>query len=452
MSLDTAPSGPQTARASSTSAQMTPSRPTARVILPVVLQHAEEAAMLRHVRSVLVRAPHVRLLQLGRLDERIAAHLDGLMVAGDQGAAIARAQLERAGTGEVFACAALALACGDSQLLGGLAELAGASPDARRGLVSALGWAEPKQLRGVVATWLASSNARLRTLGLETCRLQRVNPGAPLTTALDAPDPAERMAALRLVGELGLTDCLPAAREAAAAGDGSALGLTALRQCCLLGEGQRAAAALWSSDDFGWALAVQAVALPEARAWVKALRAGAATGRSAQRRMIQACGVLGDSAVVPWLIERMADLRDARLAGEAFSLITGADLSALDLEQKPPQPERDGRVAGGAGPSEQADDDDVMLDEDESLPWPDAARVHAWWHKHRTELPAGQRLFLGAPVTFETASRVLLEGNQRQRALAAQWLCLLRPGHALFPVAAPTPRQRRQLSGRAAAV
>jgi hypothetical protein len=48
----------------------------------VVQQHAEEAAMLRHVRSVLVRAPHIKLLQLRRLDERIAAHLDGLAVAG----------------------------------------------------------------------------------------------------------------------------------------------------------------------------------------------------------------------------------------------------------------------------------------------------------------------------------------------------------------------------------
>jgi len=65
--------------------------------------------MLRHVRSVLVRAPHVRLHQLQRLDERIAAHLDGLVVAGDYGASLCRAALERPGAGETFACAALAL-------------------------------------------------------------------------------------------------------------------------------------------------------------------------------------------------------------------------------------------------------------------------------------------------------------------------------------------------------
>ena len=59
--------------------------------------------MLRHVRSVLVRAPHVGLLHLGRLDERIAAHLDGLAVAGEYGSRLCLAALERPGCGEVFA-------------------------------------------------------------------------------------------------------------------------------------------------------------------------------------------------------------------------------------------------------------------------------------------------------------------------------------------------------------
>jgi hypothetical protein len=66
----------------------------------VVQQHVEEAAALRHMRSVLVRAPHVGLLQLGRLDERIDAHLDGLAVAGDAGKAMALAALDRPGAGE----------------------------------------------------------------------------------------------------------------------------------------------------------------------------------------------------------------------------------------------------------------------------------------------------------------------------------------------------------------
>jgi len=43
------------------------------------------------------------------------------------------------------------------------------------------------------------------------------------------------------------------------------------------------------------------------------------------------------------------------------------------------------------------------------------------------------------------ASRVLREGTQRLRALAALWLCVLQPGGKLFQIAAPAPRQRRWL-------
>ena len=71
----------------------------------VVQQHAEDAAVLRHTRSVLVRAPHAKLLHLARIDERIAAHVDGLAVAGDDGAVLCDAALETPGVGEVFAAA-----------------------------------------------------------------------------------------------------------------------------------------------------------------------------------------------------------------------------------------------------------------------------------------------------------------------------------------------------------
>lgn len=76
-----------------------------RPIPVVVAQLVEESATLRHTRSVLVRAPHVKLLHLGRLDERIAAHLDGVAVAGEFGWKLCEAALENPGVGEVFAAA-----------------------------------------------------------------------------------------------------------------------------------------------------------------------------------------------------------------------------------------------------------------------------------------------------------------------------------------------------------
>jgi len=55
------------------------------IIANVVLQHAEEAAFLWLLRHAAVAAPHYSLADLGKLDGRVEAHLDGLRIAGPDG-------------------------------------------------------------------------------------------------------------------------------------------------------------------------------------------------------------------------------------------------------------------------------------------------------------------------------------------------------------------------------
>jgi uncharacterized protein (TIGR02270 family) len=406
----------------------------------VVQQHADDAAHLRHVRSVLVRAPHVKLLHLKRLDDRLEAHLDGLAVAGRYGQQRAEAALERLGCGEVFAAVVCALQAQDDVALQRLLALAPAAPEAGRGVLSALAWVTPGLLRDVVRRMLASPQAWQRTLGIETCRLHRVDPGPALVAALGHEDTPLRTAALRAAGELGRTDLLPVVLPAV---DDAATAPVAARAACLLGD--RGAAlrlvegAAFAATEAGEALrtlAVQALDWERARAQVRTLAQDAASPRA----LIRAIGWLGDARLVPWLIERMADLQLSRVAGEAFTMITGADLAALDLERKPPE-------GFEAGPTDDPEDDNVALDDDESLPWPDVERVQRWWQAEGARFPAGHRVFVGGPVDEAHCLHVLRSGTQRQRALAAQQLCLLRPGQALFPVAAPVWRQQRQLDG-----
>jgi len=83
----------------------------------VVSQHAEESTHLRHVRSVLLRSPHAQLHRLQRLDDRIAAHLDGIAVAGDFGLKLCLEALETPSAGAVFALAVRALELKDAALL-----------------------------------------------------------------------------------------------------------------------------------------------------------------------------------------------------------------------------------------------------------------------------------------------------------------------------------------------
>jgi uncharacterized protein (TIGR02270 family) len=164
---------------------------------------------------------------------------------------------------------------------------------------------------------------------------------------------------------------------------------------------------------------------------------------SAQLRwVIEGSGIVGDSVYVPWLIKHMTDANTARLAGEAFSLITGVDFGQSRLEGKRPE-------GFESGPNDDPDDPNVDTDPDDSLPWPDVTKIENWWEANRALFPKGTRYFMGAPVTREHCFDVLKNGYQRQRILAAHYLCLLEPGTPLFNTSAPARRQQRLMTAMA---
>jgi uncharacterized protein (TIGR02270 family) len=415
--------------------------PLERPIIPtIVSQHVEDAASLRAVRSVLIRAPHVKLLHLGRADERLYAHLDGLLIAGDDGYRLAQSALESPGVGQLFVVGVSAIERQDRAQLDRLLALVGVVPDAARALASACGWVSPASLRGLVADLLGSADVTRRWLGVAACALHRVDPGAVLATAMVDPGDLLRAQALHAAGQIGRVDLLEACISCADdANPSSRFGAAA--SALLIGGGARAARVLQTIAQEEGGFGAQALQLlllqadpAQARAVVRELLARQAPARL----VVQATGWAGDVQAVPWLIQQMAEARLARVAGEAFALLTGADLALLDLEG--PSPET---VEGG--PTEDADDDNVALDEDESLPWPDLARVKAWWEANRSRLPAGTRCFMGAAADEVHCQMVLRQGAQRQRAVAALLLALMRPGSVLFDVAAPAPRQQRML-------
>ena len=178
----------------------------------VVQQHAEESAVLRNVRSVLLSAPHVQLHRLRRLDDRIAAHLDGLAVAGDYGSKLLMSALETPGPGEVFAATVRAIEDKDTQRLERLFSVVEALPEAEAGLTSAFGWVSAQHLQGTVSNLLSSPSPFHRRIGISACAMHRVDPGAALDAAVKDPNPALRARALRTLGELGRRDTLAAVR------------------------------------------------------------------------------------------------------------------------------------------------------------------------------------------------------------------------------------------------
>lgn len=425
----------------------------------VVQQHAEESALLRQVRSVLLRAPHVQLHRLRRLDDRLAAHLDGVAVAGPHGLALLEAGLESPTPGVVFALTVCALQGRDAPLLHRLVTLAATLPEAERGLLSALGWVSPEDLQGTVRALLGSKVPVHRAWALAACAMHRVNPGDSLVQAVQDGDAGVRERAWRVAGRLGRHDLADAAKQALA---------RPVEPGRLDGADRQAAAwalTLWGQGQQEWVrqalmqpqaglddapsmplpplaayrLAILTAPMDWGREQIRLLGAQADAALPIKRRMMQAVAWLGDVQAVPWLIQHMGDDRWARLAGEALSTITGADLAALGLERKPPQGVQ-------PGPTDRPQDLDVALDEDDSLPWPDAPSVHEWWRHASSRFVAGQRLVVGQPPQREHLVHVLKTAGQRQRLLAAEHLALLNPAGGVFPVAAPAWRQQRWLT------
>jgi uncharacterized protein (TIGR02270 family) len=415
-----------------------------RPAIPRVLQqHVDDAADLYAIRSRLCTAAHVTVEHLGRFDERLAAHLDALVIGGAQAARTAQAALANPSPGGVFVATVLALMARDRTGLDRLLAMVEAVPQALGGLTGAFGWLEPRQLRGVAAELLQSDVPFRRYVGLAACGMHRVDPGLSDSRLLNDVDARVRARAWRTAGELGRLDLLPAAIAAAIAEEESVCRARAAWAAVLLGDRERALEVLAAGARAAGPYGAQALELTLV---VLSTTAGheilkpLAADPAQLRRVIHGVGRIGDPRYVPWLINLMADEALARAAGEALSLITGADLAALGLERPPPP---------GQEPDAVGDPTEAMS-EDEGLPWPEQAKVREWWHANADRFEPGVRYLTGMPVSPESCLTVLGSGGQRQRALAALHRATFMPGTVLFDCRAPVSRQRALLLTSAA--
>lgn len=410
----------------------------------VIDQHAEEVTFLAGLRDYAVRAPHYDLVHLTTLDNRIEAHLDGLHIAGLPGLEVLLQQLTPTALGEVFAATVLAFETGHVAAMATLAGHMRAHGESERYMAAALGWLEWPRVAPWIDRLLASPEPLFRRLGLAACGMHRHDPGPALLAVLSDVDPSVLARAARTAGELRRRDLLQTIRTHrlhenaatrfwanwATAQMGDEQALEPLRQFAEQpGEFQYRALCVL----LAWQEREPSVA------WIRQL-----VQDPRDRRIgIQALGLLGDPVCVPWLIQQISDLPYARVAGEAFSLITGADLALLDLELQA-LPDFD------AGPNDDPEDPNVAMDPDENLPWPDPQAIERWWQANSGHFPAGTRYMLGLAHSEHSFQQALIHGQQRQRIAAACGIARYRPNEVLFPTSAPAWRQKRLLGMTAA--
>ena len=422
---------------------------TARFIPEIVDQQNENAASLWLIRDNAVKASSFRLTDLGRLDERVEANIDGLRIAEMSGWSAPLNDLDHGDAGEFFVAGVLAAGSGDPARLDRIIELAYARAAATdvalyhpadnpwRGLVSALAWIDRAHAADAITRLLDTPRPRTRWLGVAACGARRNVRQPGLETALADPEPLVRARAARTMGELGKGD-MRAQLNALLADPDDDCRFWAAWSAARLGteEGLRALAQFTCSTgercDRAIDLILRRLPVDRANAFLRPL----ARDPEYRRVVIQATSVIGDALYVPWLIGQMSDPGVARAAGDAFATITSADLSELQCEPPP---------NFQLGPNDSPEDENVSFVEGEARSLPDAAKVAQWWEAAKERFSVGTAYFLGLPKSTVDWVSVLLDAAQRQRHDASLELAFRQPAQAMFQVRARGQLQSVQL-------
>lgn len=411
------------------------------VITEIVDQHAEDAAFLWGLHDRVTYAPHYSLSDLVVLDGRIDAHLDGLYIAAEVGWEACKEALSSRGAGEFFAASILAFSSGNEDRITFVLDAGSNFPQQSRGVIAALDWLSYKQAEEYICRFTSAPSSSLRRIGIAAAAAHRRDIEQALVDALSDDDLLLRACALRAVGELGRADLLPELLKNLAIEDERCRFSAAWSAALLAGDAKaiEVLTAIVESNapdkEEALQVALRRMSLAAAHGWMSKLAQQKNTLRSA----VVGAGILGDPESVPWLIEQMSIPALARVAGEAFTMITGVDIAIERLEGEKPK-------GFESGPTEDPEDENVEMDMDEHLPWPEPEAIAKWWGGNYGRFQKGTRYLVGQPIKNAWLQAVLRRGYQRQRAAAALELTRRQPGQPLFNVSAPGWRQKQILS------
>jgi len=418
-----------------------PQEISALVNREVVEQHAEEAFFLWLLRDDAVRAPNYNLQDLADLDERVEANIDGLRVAGDVGWEYCETGLEKEEPGEVFAAGVIAFEGTDESRTQKVLEIACSAPELGRALGSALGWLTFEQARTHAESLLRSDDTKAMRIGLTGFAVHRQDLGSFLVDAITSSDPHLRARALKAAGELGKTNIISVLMDALSDADETCKFYAAWSAGRLGQRNDRVINVLkeitLSGGDYcerSADMVMRFLDVISAKTWYRELLKNPNTARYA----VIGAGVIGDPELVDDLIMLMEIQDVTRAVGESFSMITGVDIEYEDLDGEEPE-------GFEGGPSEEPEDEDVEMDPDEDLPWPNPELIKNWWKEHRKNFRSGIRYLRGKEMSIGSLKNALIHGNQRQRAAAALEMAIREPLKPFFEIRAPGKRQLKLL-------
>jgi len=397
--------------------------PTAPIRWDILEEHLDEAAFLAGLRERALVDPEYTLAEVSEgPEERLLAHLDGLVLGGRRAAERLLLPALRGDDPAVVLAAAWALlASEDGDHTGAVLAVLGDGEPAQIAAVGrALELVAREDLPARLVPLLSGGAPATCAAVLDVLAARRADVAGPLEHFLGAADGEVRRAALRLgralphrvpphVLEPSLGGEDPVERDLAIAA-GLVGGARSAWATCERVVRERGPAWEFPALVYGLSgekdLAPLLAALEDVERRKAALFALGFTGRAAAA-----------DAAASWL----ADEAFAKLAGEAFSAITG--LAIAGAHAKAPEP------WDPDAPEEEEEEPEVDPAEGD-LPAPEPAPILAWWEKAKKGFESEARFVGGAPWSAEGLLGALDSAPMRRRSALALDLAVRTRGAA----------------------
>lgn len=385
-----------------------------RTLWDVAEEHLDEASFLWGQWELALFSPLYTVKEVAeRVERRMLAHLDGLVVGGELVAQrLLQSALVAGTTSEAFA-AAYALVDSGSAVQTQLVfdPLRAAGDVQMAGIQRALALLPRPEVALQLRRMLSSEKASVRATALGILAFQRVDVSKELAALLQDPDPAVLNAALQAVSSLAAASYAHLVRYhlgsadkdvcAAAVTAGAILGIEEVWPRCRT-------LATDPTAPHGPALLLLALT---GRSADQRLILEATASPGLQRAALFALGFSGTIDAADACVQLMQNPALAPLAGEAFAAITGVDLAAEKLLADGDEEEAEKPVSL----DEEDLDTDLSLGPEDDLAVPDGPAVAAWWRERRKSLQTQTLCNYGRPADQNTLVAALGSAPMRRR-------------------------------------
>jgi uncharacterized protein (TIGR02270 family) len=416
------------------------------MLMDVLEEHMDEAAFQWLLWERALLAPNYNLLETVELEERMLAHLDGLLEGGAPSVEmLLKPALDSKESIRVSAASFALLAGGAVGWETVLAKLQTDPTSQHAAIQRALELSENQQLSDWLLPLLKTADPALQATALEALVFRGEAPSELPRSILVSDEPRLKMALLsggaplpvNIRRELALQSLASphaGVRDAALEAGllcGLRISWNACRQIVESGHPDSREAMILlalGGEEKDAMLLVEHLERPELRA-----QALWALGISGQLLSAEAC------------LEYMSDAELGPLAGEAFSVITGLQLQgpyvlpAETHDQEEPVPLEEENL-----------DDNLDPRPEDFLPRPNALAIADWWKKNQGSFQRRIRYLNGRPCDAEALLEALRHGPMRRRHVVARELAIRTRGSCLVPVRALTRRQRVAMERAAA--